>query len=98
MMGWMNQYISLPSSTRHRWLADDGPTLNSGLVALRFLRRSRLVLLSIPKFCDFWEEVWTACSPPPLDLRMNYTVTLLLNYNSFARKYVIFVYAIINWL
>ena len=35
-----------------RWRPDDGLTLNSGLVALRFFRGSGPVLLGNPIFCD----------------------------------------------
>ena len=48
-----NTTKSGPSSARQmvfRWRVYDGPTLNSALVALRFFRRSRLVLVRNPKF------------------------------------------------
>ena len=35
--------------------ADDGPTLNAGLVALQFFRGSGRVLLGNPIVCDFQE-------------------------------------------
>ena len=35
------------------WWADDGPTLNAGVVALGFFRGSDPVLLRNPLFCDF---------------------------------------------
>ena len=41
--------ISGPSSA-FRWRADDGPTMNAGLVALRFFRGSGPVLLENPIF------------------------------------------------
>ena len=41
--------ISGPSSA-FRWRADDGPTMNAGLVALRFFRGSGPVLLENPLF------------------------------------------------
>ena len=36
-----------------RWRADDGTTLNAGLVALRFFRGSGPLLLENPIFCGF---------------------------------------------
>ena len=36
-----------------RWQANDGPTLDAGLVALRFSSGSGPVLLRNPMFCDF---------------------------------------------
>ena len=49
-----------------RWRADDGPTLNAGLVALLFFSGSGPVLLRNPIFCcDFSVGVWTPCPTPP---------------------------------
>ena len=42
-----------PFKFRFPWRANDGPTLNAGLVALRFFRRSGPVLLRNPIFL-FW--------------------------------------------
>ena len=44
-----------------RWRPNDGLALNSGLVALRFFRGARLVLLRKPIFCDLsgGGGVWT---------------------------------------
>ena len=39
-----------PESYVRGWRADNGPTLNAGLVALRFLGRSGPVLLRNPNF------------------------------------------------
>ena len=49
-----------------RWGADDGPTLNTDLVALSFSRGSGLVLLRNPTaLSDFpGEGVFTPCPPP----------------------------------
>ena len=48
--------IICPSAKRHflafRWRADDGPTVNAGLVSLWFFRGSRPILLGNPIFCD----------------------------------------------
>ena len=44
-----------------RWRACDGPTLNAGLVALRFLRGSGPVLLRNPYNCYFSGGVRTTC-------------------------------------
>ena len=46
------------------WHADDDPILNYGLAALRFLRRSRLVLIRNPIFCDFSVGGPDHLSPP----------------------------------
>ena len=57
-----------------RWRVNDGPILNSSLVAFWFFRGSRPVLLRNPKFWWFFMGwgggVWTPC-PLPLDLPMN---------------------------
>ena len=45
------------------WRADNGPTLNAGLVALWFFRRSGPVLLRNPIFLWFFRGVWTPCPP-----------------------------------
>ena len=59
MMGWR---IHVPpkannhrpaSETPFRWRADNGPTLNAGLVVLRFFRGSGPVLLENTIFYDF---------------------------------------------
>ena len=50
-----------------RWCAEDGPTLNAGLVALRFYRGSGPVLLENPIFLWFFRGYWTPC--PPLWIR-----------------------------
>ena len=42
-----------PESYVRGWQANNGPTLNAGLVTLWFFRRSGLVLLRNPNFCDF---------------------------------------------
>ena len=51
------------------WRADDGATLNAGLVALWFFRGSRPVLLKYPIFSWFFRGVRDPLSPP-LDLHM----------------------------
>ena len=48
-----------------RWWADDGPTLNAGLVALFYLRVSGPVLLITPIVCDF-SGGWDGVSGPPV--------------------------------
>ena len=52
-----NRAIIGPPAKRNlnafRWRAHDGPTLNTGLKALWFFRRSGPVLLRNPIFCDF---------------------------------------------
>ena len=48
-----------------RWRADDGPTLNAGLVALWFFRGSGPVLLKKPWFFVIFQGIQTPC--PPLD-------------------------------
>ena len=58
-----------------RWRADDGPTLNSGLVALRFFRGSGPVLLRNPFFLRFFSVCvcgggGSGPPVPPLDPRM----------------------------
>ena len=45
------------------WRADNGPTLNAGLVALWFFRRSGPVLLRNPNFFVIFQGVWTPCPP-----------------------------------
>ena len=58
-----------PQAKRHwmvfRWRADDCPTLNAGLVSLRFFRESRPVLLRNPIFWWLFRGVWTPCPPHP---------------------------------
>ena len=49
-----------------RWRPDDGLALNSGLVALRFFKRSVPVLLRKPIFVIFQGGL-DPLSPPPLD-------------------------------
>ena len=54
------------------WRADDGPTLNSGLVALRFFRRSgpgvsAVLLYETLNFCDFSGGSGSGPPSPPLD-------------------------------
>ena len=48
----LNQAVIGPPAKRHlnRWRADDGQTLNAGLVALIFFRGSEAVLLEYPIF------------------------------------------------
>ena len=67
-----------PSSVRQgtpafRWRADDGPTLNTGLVALWFFRGSRPVLLENPIFLWFFKggggHDLLPPPPPPLWIR-----------------------------
>ena len=53
-----------------RWRADDDPTLNAGLVALRFFRGSGPLLLENPIFCDFSGGARPPC--PPLDPHMSW--------------------------
>ena len=62
-----------PSSARQRnaivmafrWRADDGPTLNAGLVALWFFRGSGPVLLRNPIFLWFFRGRLLPPPPPP---------------------------------
>ena len=79
--GWEdpNTTLSGPSSTRQRnaiemafrWRADDGPTLNAGLVASRFFRGSGPKLLRTLYFCNFPGGGGPpAPPPPPLDPHM----------------------------
>ena len=62
-----NATICGPTSARqrNRWRADDGPTLNAGLVALCFLRGSRPVLLwnSICLWIFRGEGIQVPCRP-----------------------------------
>ena len=60
------------------WRADDGPTLNSGLVALGFFRDSGPVLLRNPKFLRFFRGVRNPF--PPLDLCMSKTADKIRAY------------------
>ena len=57
-----------------RWRADDGPTLNTGLVAWRFFRGSGPVLVSNPIFLWFFRgggsDSLPPTPPPPLDSPM----------------------------
>ena len=79
-----NTNISRPSSNRQRmvflWRADEGPTLNVGLVALLILRGSGPVLLRNPIFCDF-RGVMTSC--PPLDPPMLWSLLTYLAYGRY---------------
>ena len=67
------QGIISPPAKRHemafRWRADDGPTLNAGLVAAIF-RGSGPVLLENPIFCDFSGGGGSGPPVPPLDTHM----------------------------
>ena len=54
--------------------ADDGPTMNAGLVSLQFFRRSGPVLLRNPTFVIF-QEGWTPYPPARLDPRMAFETT-----------------------
>ena len=54
-----------PSKMTFLWRADDGPTLNAGLVTFWFFRGSWPVLLKNPIFLWFFRGVWTPCPPPP---------------------------------
>ena len=72
-----NTTISGTSSARQRSAismfrgsADDGPTLNGGLVALCFSRGSGSAMLRNPIALDFQEGVRTQCPHPPLDPHM----------------------------
>ena len=56
-----------------RWRADDGPTLNAGLVAAIF-RGSGSVLLENPIFCDFSG----GSGPPALPLDPHMFITGML--------------------
>ena len=58
-----------PESYVRGWQADNGPTSNAGLVALRFFRRSGPKLLRNPIFLIFWGggEGGSGPPPPPLD-------------------------------
>ena len=47
-----------------RWRADDGPTLNAGLVALRFFRGSAPVLLRNPIFLLLFRGSEPPVPPP----------------------------------
>ena len=53
-----------------RWQADDGPTLNAGLVALGFFRGSGAVLLKKLYFGDFSRREGSEPPVPPPDLCM----------------------------
>ena len=48
------------------WRADDGPTLNAGLVALWFIRRSGSLLLRNPIIFVIFQGARTPCPHPPL--------------------------------
>ena len=56
-----------------RWRVDDGPALNAGLVALRFFRGSRPILLENPIFLKFFRGGGqnSLSTPPPLDPHMD---------------------------
>ena len=58
-----------PPAKRHlmvfRWQADDGPTLNAGLVAMWFFKESWPVFLRNPVCLWFFCGVRTPCPPPP---------------------------------
>ena len=58
-----------------RWRADDGPTLNAGLVALLFYRGFGQVLLKTLHFCDF--QRGSGPPVPPLDPHMQHLGQLL---------------------
>ena len=51
------------------WRADDGPSLNAGLLALRYFSGSGPVLLRNPIFCDF-SGGGVRTPSPPLDPHM----------------------------
>ena len=73
-----------PPAKRHlnafHWRANDGPTLNAGLVALCFVRGSRPVLLRTPIFCD----VSGRESGPPLPTPSGSAHVSYLNVNMFV--------------
>ena len=76
-----------PSSTRQRnAISDDGPTLNTGLVALWFFRGSVPVLLRNP-FVISQGGVRTPVPSPPLDPRM----TLFIAYACVLLVYCVLV-------
>ena len=68
-----NSRLNGPSSAHQRnaiemvlhWRADDGPSLNAGLVALWFFRGPGQVLLRNPIFLWFFRGVRIPCTPPP---------------------------------
>ena len=53
------------------WCANDGPTLNAGLVVFLFFRGFRTVLLRNPLFLQFISRVGVKTPCPPLDPRMS---------------------------
>ena len=55
-----------------RWWADDGPTLNAGLVALRFSKGSRPVLLRNPIALWFSRGVGRVQTPCPPSWSVHY--------------------------
>ena len=61
------------------WLADDGPILNAGTVALWFFRGSGLVLLRKPIFTWVFNGP-EPLSPPPLDPPMLYILYIFSCY------------------
>ena len=63
------------------WRANNGPTLNAFLVALRYSRRSGPVLLRNPIALWFSRGVHTPCPPPPLDPRMEKGIAYWNYYN-----------------
>ena len=74
------------------WRADNGPTLNAGLVALLFPRGSGPILLRILYLCDFpWGAAYPL-SPPPLDPRMAFMFTYAISTNIYYMYAGSFIY------
>ena len=71
------------SETPFRWRANDGPTINAGLVALSFFRGSGSVLLRNPIFLWFFKGVRTPCPPPPPPLWIRSCLVLCLKTSFF---------------
>ena len=90
-----NTTVNGPSSARQwntihmafPWWADEGPTLNAGLVALWFFSRSGPILLRNPKFLWFFSGGGSRPPVPPLDLSMSTKIPWTGSYVNYCNIY-----------